>query len=314
MVFAVHHEQLVGVVRQLVEAAQVAQHDLEADVLADGHHVEVHQRADRVLRVGHRRPQLFASLAVERLEHVLHDLGRQVGSEVGEFVRIEGFGGGLELLRIHRLDQRLAYCIGHFEQDLAVALGLDQIPYEQPVLERQGLEDERDVGRVQFVEAVLQFGYVLLVNQVFHQVMAWHFLAVHEILHHFLARQQLLHFAQVMLDVVRMMFLVRGHGFPCCGKRVKGEILRTCVRRCDRILDRRAMWRPSGRADRGARSDRPGPGQAQGTRETCMRARTRSACTCRRAPNWCSKRRGFGSLTARRAASPGPRRSADSPK
>ena len=62
LLVAVDDEQLVGLRRQLVEAAQVAQHDLERHVGADLHVLEVHQRADHVVLEGHRRAQLLALL------------------------------------------------------------------------------------------------------------------------------------------------------------------------------------------------------------------------------------------------------------
>jgi hypothetical protein len=71
---AVDHEDLVGVVRQGVEAAQVPRHGVDPRILAHALHVEVHERAGRVLRVGHRRAQLLAFLDRQRLEDVPDDL------------------------------------------------------------------------------------------------------------------------------------------------------------------------------------------------------------------------------------------------
>jgi hypothetical protein len=176
--FAVDHENLVGVVGQFVEQAQIAQHDLERHVFAHRHHVEVHQRADRIVGVGHGGAQLFALFHVERAEHVLHDLDRQVGREVGQFVGIELFDCGDQLLRLHGVDQRLADRIRHLEQDFAVALGAHQIPHQQAVVRRQRFEDVGDVGRVHRVELFRQLAVVLLRHQRFHQLVARHFLAV----------------------------------------------------------------------------------------------------------------------------------------
>jgi hypothetical protein len=92
------------------------------------------------------------SSAGERAEHVLHDLLRQVGREVGQFVGIELFGCGDQFLRLHRSISDLAHRIRHFEQDFAVALGLDQVPDQQALVERQRFEDVGDVGRVHRVE------------------------------------------------------------------------------------------------------------------------------------------------------------------
>ena len=105
---AVDDEQLVGLRRQLVEAAQVAQHDLERHVGPHLHVVEVHQRADHVLLEGHRGAQLLALLDRQALEDVVHHLLRQVGRELGDLVGVERLGGGDELLGVHRGDERLA--------------------------------------------------------------------------------------------------------------------------------------------------------------------------------------------------------------
>jgi hypothetical protein len=149
---AIDDEELVGMVGQFVEAAQVAQHHLQRHVLAHGDHLEVHQRADRVFRVGHGGAQFLAFLGRQRAEHVgQHALG-QVGGEVGQFVGIELFGCRHQFGGRHVLDERFAYRIGNFEQDFAVALGLDQVPDQQALVERQRFEDVGDVGRVHGVE------------------------------------------------------------------------------------------------------------------------------------------------------------------
>ncbi len=82
----------------------------------------------------------------------MHDLLRQVRRELGDLVGVERLGRGHQLLGVHRRDQRLAYRVGDLEQDFAVALGLDQVPDVQPLVERQRLEDVGDVGRVQPVQ------------------------------------------------------------------------------------------------------------------------------------------------------------------
>jgi hypothetical protein len=130
----VDNEELVGVVGQFVEAAQVAQHHLERDVLADGDHLEIHQRPDGFLGVRHGSTQLLALLHRERLEDVLDDLLGEVGCEVGDLVGIELLGGGDQLLGLHVRDERRAHRVGDLEQDLAVAIGLDEVPDRQPVV------------------------------------------------------------------------------------------------------------------------------------------------------------------------------------
>ena len=95
------------------------------------------------------------------LENVVDDLLREVVGDLRELVGLERLRRGDELRRVHRLDQRFADRVGDLDQDLAVALGLDQVPDVQPLVERQRLEDVGDVGRMQRVELALQQRTVL---------------------------------------------------------------------------------------------------------------------------------------------------------
>ena len=232
MIFAVDDEELVGVVGQFLETAQIAQHDFKADVFAHRHHVEDHERAHRVFRVGHGRAQLFAAFGVEGLEDVLDDLGRQVGCEIGELVGVERFGRSLELRGRHALDERFTHGIRDLEQDLAVAFGLDQVPDVEALSERQRVEDVADVGRVQLFELGRQFRFVLLVYQALDHLVARHVLLADQVFDGFLACEQVLHFAQVLLDIVGMEFLFLRHGIPAAW-RSKSGILRAWCAPCD---------------------------------------------------------------------------------
>ena len=127
----------------------------------DLHVLEIHQRADHVLLERHRRAQLLALLDRQPLEDVVDDLLRQVVGDLRELVGLERLGRGDELVGVHRLDQRFADGVGHLDQDLAVALGLDQVPDVQPLVERQRLEDVGDVGGMQPVQLALEQHAVL---------------------------------------------------------------------------------------------------------------------------------------------------------
>ena len=164
---AVDDEHLVRLRRQLVEAPQVTQHDLERHVRPHGDVLEVHQRADHVVLEGHRGAQLLALLDRQALEHIVHHLLRQVGREIGDLVGFERLRRGDELLGIHRRDQRLADRVGDLEQDVAVARGPHPVPDVEPLVGRKRLEDVGDVGRVQPVELALQRGGALLVDRAF---------------------------------------------------------------------------------------------------------------------------------------------------
>ena len=164
MVVAVDHEEGVRLPRELVEAAQVAQRHLAGHVLADAHHLEIHQGADASLGVGQGGLQLRALVDVLRLDDVLDHLVGQVGREVGDLVGVQVLGGGDDLRGVHVREQRVADGVGDLEEDVAVAVAAHEAPDDEALLEGQALEDEGDVGRVQPVEPLLQLGEVLLVD------------------------------------------------------------------------------------------------------------------------------------------------------
>ena len=133
---AVDDEHLVGLRGQLVEAAQVTEHDFERDVRPHRDVLEVHQRADHVVVEGHRGAQLLALLDRQALEHIVHHLLRQVGRELGDLVGLQRPGRGDELLGVHRRDQRLADGVGDLEQNVAVARSADPVPDVETLVER----------------------------------------------------------------------------------------------------------------------------------------------------------------------------------
>lgn len=113
---------------------------------------------------------------------------------------------------VHHLDQRFAHRVGDFQQDVAVALGLDQLPHHQPVFQRQGFQDIGHVGGVQLVELFLQGAQVLLVHQRFHQGMLGHILFVDEVFHQTVAMQQSQHLLEAALQtILRFLSIERVH-------------------------------------------------------------------------------------------------------
>ena len=108
--------------------------------------LEVHQRADRPLgKDSAARSRSRSSTGSACTTSAMTLCGRS-GAMSGELVRLERLGGGDQLARIHRLDERFAHRIGNLDQDLAVAVRLDEVPDGEPLLERQRLEDVGDVG------------------------------------------------------------------------------------------------------------------------------------------------------------------------
>ena len=201
MFVAVHDEELVGVVGQFVEAAQVAQHDFQGHVLAHGDHVEVHDGAHRIVRVGHRRPQFFALLHRQGLENVGDDPCGRSGARSAQFVGIEGFGGGHHLFGRPIDSMRLPNGVRDLEQDFAFALGLDQIPGDQSFIGgRASRMKATSAGCIgSSFSGVRQ---MLLMHQTLDQVVARpRFLAMNQVLNQFVPGEQGLHLGEALLQV-----------------------------------------------------------------------------------------------------------------
>ncbi len=167
VIVAVDHEERIGLPGKLIEASQVAKRDLASDVLADAHHVEVHQGPHAPLRIGKRRLQPGAIVDVLGLEDVLHHVLGQVGREVGDLVGVEVAGGGDDFRRIHVREESVADGIGDLQQDVSILVAADKPPYDESLGKRQALENVGDVRRMQSVEPLLQFRKILFVDERF---------------------------------------------------------------------------------------------------------------------------------------------------
>ncbi|VVO42291.1 hypothetical protein PS708_06035 [Pseudomonas fluorescens] len=198
--------------RQLFETTQVTQDHFQTDVFADGDHLEVHQGADLVLVVGQRGAHTLTLLAIEGFHQLMDNITGQFGGQVSQFVGVHLPGRRQELVIVHVGDQGFTDRVGYFEQDVAVAIGLDQLPEGQSIVQRQGFENVGDVGRVQVVELALQLNEVLPVNQVFDQVVVRAILAMRKVFDHTLALQQLDDLSQAILQAfLCFLYFYFGH-------------------------------------------------------------------------------------------------------
>ena len=145
----IDHENLVGMVGQAVETAQVAQYDFTRHIGADADQFKVHNRADLVVFVRHRRFDLLAFFFITRLQRFVHHLVRQVVCQLCQFVCVQIIDGGQQLVFVHGLDQRFAYGVGYFQQHFAVVFRGDQKPNNVTLARRQGFQDGGHVGGVQ---------------------------------------------------------------------------------------------------------------------------------------------------------------------
>ncbi len=152
LVAAADHEQVIGVVGQLAAQAQVAQHHVDVDVGAHGHHVRVHQAAGAVLGVGQHLFQALAVLAVHRLEDFVDDRVRQILDQVGQIVDVQVFDRGDDLVRVHVGEQAFAHVVADVDQHLAVIFRIDQAPDDLAFAGRQRFEQVADLGRRQGID------------------------------------------------------------------------------------------------------------------------------------------------------------------
>ena len=145
-------------VGQALEAAQVTQHHFAGDVGADADQLEVHNRTDLVVFIRHRRLDLGALFLVARLQGFIDHLVRQIARQLRQFVRVQVIDRRQQLVFVHRLDQRFAHSVGHFQQHFAVVFGRDQQPDDITLARRQRFQHRRHVGRVQLVQKDGQLG------------------------------------------------------------------------------------------------------------------------------------------------------------
>src|SRR5690606_12135444 len=229
----IHYEQLVGMTRQLLESAQITQDHLQAHILADRDHFEVHQGTDLILLIGQGRTDALTLLRIKGLHQLVDDVAGQLCSQVGQLVGIEILGGSQDFVIIHVGDQRLAYRIGNFEQDVTVALGLDQLPDGQAVIQRQRFKDVCNVCRVQRFQLALQLDEILTMLQVVDQLLRLtDTLAVGKILNDLLTMQQFDNLRQTILETfLRLFCFYFSHGalHPRRTERARGSIIQNVI-------------------------------------------------------------------------------------
>ena len=105
-------------------------------------------------------------------------------------------------------DQCFAHRVRYFEQNFAVALGFDEIPYGQPFCERQCLEHVRDIRRMHLVEFYPQLGDVLLLDEALDELVTRHFLALDEALDELMLAQKRDDLLQAVLNALAILIRV----------------------------------------------------------------------------------------------------------
>ena len=121
----------------------------------------------------------------------MDDVTRQFGCQIRQLVGIHLLGRREDLMILHVGEQRLTHSVGHFEQDVAVTVRLDQLPDGKTIFQRKGFENVSDVGGVQIIELALQLGEVLPMHQTFDAVLVVAFLAMGKVFDQSVPLQQL---------------------------------------------------------------------------------------------------------------------------
>ena len=169
---AVDHKYLVGVIRQVLESAQIAQHHLQGDIVSDGDHLKIHAGPNAVLRVGHGRPQLLALLDGQALLNPFHHFSRQLIGQGREVIGVECLGHSNEGLTGHALDDAGPHGLPELHHDIGMQRIWHQRPNQHPLLQRQALQNISHIGRMQGPNLGRERSQLLLGHQLLHQALA----------------------------------------------------------------------------------------------------------------------------------------------
>ncbi|MFD2837711.1 hypothetical protein ACFS3C_17575 [Azotobacter vinelandii] len=114
---------------------------------------------------------------------------------------------------VHIGDQGFADSVRYFEENVAVALGLDQLPDTQAVAEGKSFEDISDVCGMKLVELALQLCEILPVHQILDQIMVRPLLTTRQVLDQLVPVQQFHNLSETLLQAF-LLFLGfnLGHG------------------------------------------------------------------------------------------------------
>jgi hypothetical protein len=160
---ALRHQQRTG--RRPAQAAQIAQHGVQARIGAHADDVRIHERTDAALRKVQRGLHALALRALQCAQNLRDYLGGQFRDQFYQFVGLEVIGRLDDLAAVHVREQGVAHRVRDLQQYGAVALRGHQPPYATALVEREVFEDEGDVRRVQAVDAGLQFLVVLFLQE-----------------------------------------------------------------------------------------------------------------------------------------------------
>ena len=173
----VDDKQPIGLVRDLLQCAQLLQHLGNGLRVAHHDHVLRHEPADGILIVVAGILQPGTILRRQRLGHLFeYILGGFAGQE-RQVVGVERAQSGHQLVAPQLLDERRPNRLARLDQRCSRLRGLELAKHQQAIVCRQGIEDHRDVGRVLESQVTLQLGNVLAMLHLLEEVVAPRLLA-----------------------------------------------------------------------------------------------------------------------------------------
>lgn len=222
VIAAVDHDQRGRVRRQGAPPTQQAMDRLERGVLAYGDEIQVHGRAHRAGRERQHRAHLGQIGLIQLFQHRALGFVGQAGHQFRDVLGIQrphqfGHLGGR-----HAPHHGAAYRVRGLQEDRAAPLLAHQRPGQIAGIGFQAFEHERDVGRMELGQALLERRLVLTGHQLGDHVLL--VLgdpgrgfpgAVVELAFHRLARQQLDDLGAGLLEVA-VMGRARGRGNAGC--------------------------------------------------------------------------------------------------
>ena len=146
----IDHEDLVKGLREFLVPAQIAEHHLHVDIVTHRDHVEVHQRADGILREGQHLAHLAAVALVELRHHRRDGILGQAGHQPGDLVRLE-VGGSVDdvLLALGLQPERRRTATEQRPTPIGNAkIVLDSLPWQAVPVEQVITATNLDLGTV----------------------------------------------------------------------------------------------------------------------------------------------------------------------
>ena len=152
MIIAIHHHQVVGLVRDLPEPAQIAGHHVQRHIGAYRDHIRIHQAAGGILRVSQDIREALPVLRVHGLQDGAGHLIRQVLQYIGDIISRQRPGGVGHISGAHLFQHIGAHRVLHLRQHRAFPCRVEQGPHAAAFPGRQALDKVGHLGGMQALD------------------------------------------------------------------------------------------------------------------------------------------------------------------